>query len=230
MHHLPVVPAQCRDLQRHHALPAELLRSSGAHGDRIQPMGLGHAALRPVPFCSPATSCLHGQPERMQAVIERPARTVYRRRIPQGRLGLRLHLGMAELRGGLVPLLLVAGMAGRRQIRHPIGATTGPRQQDVPALGAWWSCGNRHTRCPNLRSTYSQISMPARSPRWYSTPGSRGSAAAGYRSAPVPDLCATNRSTAAAAAHPAHHVGHPALQRGWEPSVPPPTIEKPGLR
>ena len=65
--HTPTLSPFGSDEQRDHLLPVYLLRRRWTHTHRIQPMGLGNAALLSIPFGPAPRACFDGQSRRFQA-------------------------------------------------------------------------------------------------------------------------------------------------------------------
>ncbi len=94
-------------------------------------MGLLHCEPRPVPPGPPARPGADGQAQNAQGLDHLEPGRVHRRRVLEWAFGLRLHLRVAELGGGLVPFLLVAGVTGQAEIADAVGAATTPGQDVI---------------------------------------------------------------------------------------------------
>ncbi len=129
--HLPTAMSFRRNEQGDHAIDRQAFRSALAHAGRIQPVALGQPALRAVIPGQPTRATLHGQAERLEAFVQRPARTVDGGCVPKRSFGLcqepleQVGLALEELVDVLGPLPGIAGFAGEREIAYAARATTG---------------------------------------------------------------------------------------------------------
>ena len=94
-------------------------------------MGLLHCEPRPVPPGPPARPGADGQAQNAQGLDHLEPGRVHRRRVLEWAFGLRLYLRVAELGGGLVPFLLVAGVTGQAEIADAVGAAATPGQDVI---------------------------------------------------------------------------------------------------
>ncbi len=137
-----LAPSPGRDHQRFELARPDARQLPDAQG--IEGMALLDGEPLPVPPGPPACPGADGQAEAAQGLDQLEPGRVHRRRVPEGAFGLHLHLGVAELGGGLVPFLLVAGVTGQAEIADAVGATATPGQDVIhfeggvrlPAIGA----------------------------------------------------------------------------------------------
>jgi hypothetical protein len=150
--HLTASSPRCHDDQWDDALDMECVRRRSPDIRRIQPMSLGQASHYTVPFSAPTCTKFDGQPEGLEPLVQRPARSIYRCGIPQRCLSLGQHMleyergVLQELLDGTIAFAQIALMASHGEVTDTVRATS--------ALGAdmvnfqWDSLGSAVSACP----------------------------------------------------------------------------------
>jgi hypothetical protein len=89
-------------------------------------MGLLASEPGAIPSGSPACPDAYRESEPAQGLDQLVSGGIDGGGIFERGFGSSFHLQVAELRGGLIPLRLIALMTGQRQVRDPVGATPAP--------------------------------------------------------------------------------------------------------
>ena len=129
--HLPRAMAHGCDEQGRDSLDTELLRCALAHARGIRPVRLGKAELHAVVLGQPSTAALDRQSERLEPLVEHPARGVHGGSVPKWGFRLGENAGktdgvaLEEHADILHPLFPVARLTGETYVADAICAAPG---------------------------------------------------------------------------------------------------------